>query len=146
MKKKTILEIISQGENSSVEFKSGNVNPKSISREMVAFSNSRGGYIFIGVSNKGALVGLSSKDVDRINQLISCSDSQHVRSPITVQTENISVGSERIVIVLTIPDGIDKPYFDNQGVIWLKSGADKRRIHSKRRIETSFPRSGSFAC
>lgn len=69
---------------------------------------------------------------------ISCSASQHVRSPITVQTENISVGSKRIVIVLTIPDGIDKPYFDNQGVIWLKSGADKRRIHSKEELRRLF--------
>ena len=98
---------------------------------MVAFSNSRGSYIFIGISNKGDFIGLSSRDVDRVNQLISNSANQHVKSPITIHTENISVESDRTVIVLTVPEGIDKPYFDNQGVIWLKNGADKRRIHSK---------------
>ncbi len=113
-------------------------NGDSLAAEMVAFSNSRGGCIFIGVSNKGELIGLSSKDVDRINQLISNSACQHVRSPITVQTENVSVESDRVVIVLTIPECIDKPYFDHQSIIWLKSGADKRRIHSKEELRRLF--------
>jgi hypothetical protein len=37
----------------------------------------------------------------------------------------------RLVIVLTVPKGMDKPYFDRNGVIWLKSGADKRRVNLK---------------
>ena len=37
-----------------------------------------------------------------------------------------------------MPEGIDKPYFDNQGVIWLKSGSDKRRIHSKEELRRLF--------
>lgn len=135
---KELKKIISRGEDSFHQFKEDVRNHDSLAAEMVAFSNFRGGRLFIGVSNKGELVGLSSKDVDRINQLISSSASQHVRSPITIHTENISVGSDRIVIVLTIPDGIDKPYFDNQGVIWLKSGADKRRIHSKEELRRLF--------
>ncbi len=38
--------------------------------------------------------------------------------------------NDRIVIVLQIPKGIDKPYFDKNGVIWLKCGSDKRRVLS----------------
>ena len=123
-----LKKIVARGEDSQHQFKEDIRNGDSLAAEMVAFSNSRGGAIFIGVSNKGALVGLSSKDVDRVNQLISNSTSQHVRSSITVHTENISIESGWLVIVVTIPEGIDKPYFDHQGVIWLKSGADKRRI------------------
>lgn len=130
--------VILRGEDSRHQFKEDIRNGDSLAAEMVAFSNSRGGYIFIGVSNKGDLVGLSSMDVDRINQLISNSASQHVKSPITIHTENISVRADRVVIVLTVPEGIDKPYFDNQGVIWLKSGADKRRIHSKEELRRLF--------
>ena len=61
-----------------------------------------------------------------------------MKSPVTVHTENISLEIGRVMIVLTIPEGIDKPYFDNQGVIWLKSGADKRRIHSKEELRRLF--------
>lgn len=133
-----LKKIISRGEDSRHQFKEDIRNGDSLAAEMVAFSNSTGGHIFIGVSNKGDLKGLSSKDVDRINQIISNSASQHVKSPITIHTENISVDPARVVIVLSIPEGIDKPYFDNQGVIWLKSGADKRRIHSKEELRRLF--------
>lgn len=129
---------ISNGEDGQNQFKEDFMNIDSIASEMVAFSNSRGGRIFIGVSNLGELVGLSKADVNRLNQLISNAASQHVRGPIVVQSENIYVGSNRVVIVLSIQEGIDKPYFDHQGVIWLKSGADKRRVNSKEELRRLF--------
>ncbi len=134
----SLRKMIAHGEDSRHQFKEDVRNSDSLAAEMVAFSNSRGGHIFIGISNRGDLVGLTSVEVDRMNQLISNSASQHVRSPITVHTENISVGSDRVVIVVTIPEGIDKPYFDHQGVIWLKSGADKRRVQSKEELRRLF--------
>jgi len=33
---------------------------------------------------------------------------------------------------------MDKPYFDKNGVIWLKSGADKRRVNSKEELRRIF--------
>ena len=133
-----IKKIVARGEDSRHQFKEDVRNVDSLAAEMVAFSNSRGGFIFIGISNTGDLIGLSPKDVDRVNQLISNSASQHVRTPVTVTTENVSVESDRVVIVLAIPEGIDKPYFDHQGIIWLKSGADKKRIHSKEELRRLF--------
>lgn len=130
--------LIAKGEDSKRQFKEDVRNIDSLAGEIVAFSNSRGGIIFIGVSNKGALTGLSSDDIDRINQLISNAANQHVRSPVTVQTENIAISADRVVIALSIPEGIDKPYFDHHGVIWLKSGADKRRVNSKEELRRLF--------
>jgi ATP-dependent DNA helicase RecG len=76
--------------------------------------------------------------------LISNAASQHVRSPLSPLTENVSVGKGRVVIVATIPKGIDKPYFDRGGVIWLKSGADKRRVNSKEELRRLFQVSDQF--
>jgi len=53
-------------------------------------------------------------------------------------TENVAINSNRVVVVLSIPEGIDKPYFDHQGVVWLKSGADKRRVNSKEELRRLF--------
>jgi ATP-dependent DNA helicase RecG len=131
-------KIIPQGEDGQNQFKLDIRSSDSIAAEMVAFSNSRGGKIFIGVADNGEVIGLTSKDVNRINQLLSNAASQFVRSPITFQTQNILVNTERVVIIVTIPEGIDKPYFDHQGVIWLKSGSDKRRIHSKEELRRLF--------
>ncbi len=129
---------ISLGEDSRRQFKADVRNADSLAAEMAAFANSEGGVIFIGVADDGSLPGLPNKDVSRVNQLISNTASQHVRSPLTVQTENIPADNNRIIIVLTVPKGIDKPYFDKNGVIWLKNGSDKRRVNSKEELRRLF--------
>ena len=138
------LAAIASGEDSARQFKVDVRNVDSLASEMVAFANSDGGTIFIGVADDGSMPGLLPKDVARINQLISNAASQHVRSPLTVQTENVQLSTGRIVIVLTVPKGIDKPYFDKNGVIWLKCGADKRRINSKEELRRLFQFSDQF--
>ncbi len=133
-----LTDLVGCGEDSKNQFKVNIKSPDSLAAEMAAFANSEGGTIYIGVADDGSVPGLSPKDVGRINQLISNTASQHVRSPISVFTENVRVGKERIVIILKIPKGIDKPYFDKNGVIWLKSGSDKRRVNSKEELRRLF--------
>jgi len=128
MKKSELKTIIAKGEDSRLQFKKGIRNVDALASEMVAFSNSDGGCILIGVTDASELSGIPRAEIGRINQLISNAASQHVRSPISPITENIPVAKGRVVIVLTVPKGIDKPYFDRKGVIWLKSGSDKRRM------------------
>ncbi|MHB8707560.1 MAG: RNA-binding domain-containing protein [Desulfuromonadales bacterium] len=135
---------IARGEDSSRQFKADVRNAESLASEMAAFANSSGGTIFIGVSDDGATPGLSPQDVARINQLISNAASQLVRSPLAVRTQNVALENGRLVIVLTVPKGIDKPYFDKNGVIWLKSGADKRRVNSKEELRRLFQISDQF--
>ena len=98
---------------------------------MAAFANSEGGIIFLGVADDGQLLGFTPEDIRRLNQLIANVAAQHIRSLLTVQTENVKLPGGKVVIALTVPKGLDKPYFDKNGVIWLKSGADKRRVNSK---------------
>jgi len=136
--------LITLGEDSTRQFKSDVRNGDSLASEMAAFANAEGGTIFIGVGDDGSMQGLSRKDVAHINQLISNAASQHVRSPLTVQTENVQIPNRRLVIVLSVPKGLDKPYFDKNGVIWLKCGADKRRVNSKEELRRLFQLSEQF--
>lgn len=144
MEQTDLLSQIALGEDSTRQFKVDVRNGISLASEMAAFANSNGGTIFIGVADDGSMPGLSNKDVSRINQIISNAASQQVRSPLTVQTENVALDNDRIVIVLTVPKGIDKPYFDKNGVIWLKTGADKRRVNSKEELRRLFQISDQF--
>lgn len=144
MKHKTLLSQIALGEDSSRQFKVDVRNAESLASEMAAFSNSKGGTIFIGVDDNGKARGVAGPDVKRINQLIGNSASQLVRSPLTVHSENVKLPNGRIVIVLVVPSGIDKPYFDKNGVIWFKTGADKRRINSKEELRRLFQMSAQF--
>jgi ATP-dependent DNA helicase RecG len=136
--------IVARGEDSTRQFKADIRNADSLAAEMAAFANTEGGTIYIGVADDGTVPGISRKDVTRVNQLISNAASQLVRSPLTVQTSNIEVARGRIVIELVVPKGLDKPYFDKYGVIWLKCGADKRRINSKEELRRLFQFSDQF--
>ena len=138
MNRDELRKLIIRGEDSRNQFKVDIRNAESLATEMVAFTNSDGGNIYIGVGDDCSISGLNHKSVSRINQLISNAASNLIRSPIAVQTENVLVKNEQIVIVLTIAKGIDKPYFDNKGVIWLKVGSDKRRVNSKEELRRLF--------
>ena len=143
-KRQLFLGQIALGEDSTRQFKADVKNAESLAAEMAAFANTNGGTIFIGVADDGSTPGLSPQDVARINQLISNGASQLVRSPLAVQSENVALENGRIVIVLTVPKGIDKPYFDKNGVIWLKAGADKRRVNSKEELRRLFQFTNQF--
>lgn len=136
-----LIEIISRGEDSRHQFKADFTNSDALAAEIVAFSNSAGGYLFIGVNNSNVVVGLSSDAIDRINQLISNTASQNVRPAINPLTENVAHPSGTVMVV-TIPEGVSKPYMDKNGAIWVKNGADKRRATSREEIQRLFQQAG----
>lgn len=136
-----LLEIIAHGEDSRHQFKANITNETSLARELVAFSNSGGGNLFIGVSDDGTFSGLTREDMGRLNQLVSNAASQQVRPPVNPQTENIATPDGLIMRVI-VPDGISKPYMDKDGVIWVKSGADKRKATSREEIQRLYQSAG----
>lgn len=144
MEASELLEILSRGEDGSHQFKADITNGTALAAEIAAFSNSGGGRIFIGVDDDGSPSGLGPDRLrgDRgLNQLISNVATNQVLPAVSVATENIMLPAG-LVIVVTVQDGIAKPYFDNQGAIWVKSGSDKRRVSSREEIQRMFQRAG----
>ncbi len=131
-----LIELINLGEDTRTQFKRSQdvTNAKSLAGEMVAFANRKGGRILIGVDDTGSITGLSSDDIRRINKLISNTATDCVRPSINPETENVSVGG-KLVMVVTVPEGVSKPYADNDGVFWVKSAADKRRVTSREEVQ-----------
>ena len=138
MNREELKQLVAMGEDSGRQFKADVRNPDSLASDLVAFSNGAGGVILIGVADDSSMPGLSAEDVHRVNQLIANAATQHMRSPISPTTGNVAMGDGRVVIVLTVPSGLDRPYFDRQGVIWVKAGSDKRRIQSKEELRRLF--------
>ncbi len=136
-----LIEASSRGGDSRRQFKENFTNAKALAAEIVAFSNSGGGQIFIGVQNDGTVLGLSHADIDRLNQLVSNSASQNVRPPVNPLTENVP-HPNGTVMVLSVAEGVSKPYMDNSGVIRVKNGSDKRRATSREEIQRLFQQAG----
>jgi len=135
-----LLEIIERGEDSRHQFKRNINNETSMATELAAFSNSQGGLLIIGVDDDGTIVGLSNEDIGRLNNMISNASSTHIRNPINPTNENVRL-EDGLVMVVTISKGMDKPYITNDGAIWVRSGADKRKVTSKEEIRRLFAES-----
>ena len=59
-----LLEIISNGENSGVEFKRDSLRPEELTGELVAFSNLEGGMVILGVEDSGEISGIARDDLE----------------------------------------------------------------------------------
>jgi ATP-dependent DNA helicase RecG len=129
-----LLNIIGGGESSTVQFKERMPHSDSMAHEMIAFSNSHGGKIIIGVNDKtGELNGLSFSEIQEINRQIVNIASQKVYPPVYIVTETVSVKGNQLVVV-SIEEGLSKPYKDANGTIYLKNGSDKRKVTSNDEI------------
>ena len=144
MNAKEIKELCVLGENSKVQFKLKIDNPSKIAAEIVAFANYRGGNILIGVEDKtGEIVGLTYEEVQQISRDVGNVANNSVRPTIYLQTETVDVDG-KIVLVVNVNEGINKPYKDQSGNIWIKQGSDKRRIVENAEILALFQESGDF--
>lgn len=137
----TLQAIVDRGEDGQHQFKSDVSNINALAAEIVAFSNSVGGIILIGINDDGSFTGLNREDMGRLNQLVSNAASQSVRPPVNPQTENIATPNG-LVMAVQIPQGISKPYMDNNGLIWVKSGADKRKVTAREEIQRMYQSAG----
>ena len=81
------------------------------------------------------------QDVQRLNTMLSNVASQHVHPSITPLSENVHTDTG-IVIVVTVSPGTSKPYTDNQGLIWVKSGGDKRKVTAREEMQCMFQSAG----
>ena len=132
------------GETTKVQFKEAFTSQKEIAKEMIAFANTKGGVILFGVEDKcGKLVGLSYDDIQVISRELGNAANEQVRPTIYIETEVVLV-DEKHFLICSVEEGKNKPYKNLNGEIWVKQGADKRRITENSEILALFQDSGSY--
>jgi len=122
-----LIERISNGEDSYTQFKENITNNNKLAEELVAFSNSKGGVLIIGVTDNNDIVGISDDDIRRLNQLIGNVINSNITPPIYPITE-IKTIEEKKLLIVTVEDGSNKPYSTNKGIYLTKAGSDKRKV------------------
>ena len=100
--------MIANGENSLVEFKRDDIRAEQLAKEMVAFANSYGGRILLGVENDGTISGIQRPNLELWVMDSVC--ARHVHPILNPQYEEIQLDSHLRVAVISIPMGISKPY------------------------------------
>jgi predicted HTH transcriptional regulator len=142
MEASELLNIISRGESSKVQFKERMPHIESMAHELIAFSNSDGGMIIFGVNDKtGDLNGLNFSEIASTNNQLVNIASNNILPSINITTETISVNGNNLVVV-TVPIGKEKPYKDRNGVFYIKNGSDKRKVTSNEELLRLLNRGG----
>ncbi len=136
----TLAALLAQGENHAVEFKSAQVHPDSLAREMVAFANSAGGVVLLGVEDSGEISGLpAGKDYEEWVMNIA---RENVIPAIEV-TANYLSSAEQRVLQVTIPKGQDKPYQTAKYQFLVRVGSTNR-VATQAELMRLFQQSGVF--
>jgi len=145
-----LLDLIQKGESSLVQFKERVVKKDKkksaydLGTEMVAFLNTNGGTLIIGVNDDtGDINGLTYEELQETNGLLANVASDNDKPQIFISTETINVDGENVIVV-QIPEGISKPHTDNKGIIWMKNGSDKRRVNSRDEMARLLQSSGNL--
>lgn len=134
MDAKKLKAIIMMGESTTVQFKERVDDSYKIGCEFVAFSNSQGGLLVVGVNDKtGEVTGLSYEEIQKTSNLLSNAASDNVSPSITIMIETVVLDG-KTVVAARVAQGLDKPYKDNKGIVWIKNGSDKRKVFSNERL------------
>ena len=127
MTKSELLELIANGENSGVEFKSDVLRPEQLAKEIVALANFRGGRILLGVEDDGTITGVRRDDLE--HWVMDAVLGRKVHPMILPYYEEIQVDDQRRVAVVTLTQGTAKPYVirhNDREEIYVRFGSTSR--------------------
>ena len=140
-----ISKQIKAGEVSGVQFKERILDKYDIACELVAFGNSHGGKLVVGIKDKtGETNALSYSEVQETTNLLSDIASENVVPSILIKIDTVEVEDGNLVVA-TVKEGLNKPYHDNKGIVWVKNGADKRKVFDNAELAEMMTDCGSFA-
>ncbi len=107
MRYRELLELIEEGENIQCEFKRKFSTPEKIAREMLAFANTKGGYLLFGVDDNKKIIGVESEK--ETTELVKDTALNYCEPPINYIIEYKEVNGKEIVIV-EVSESKTKPH------------------------------------
>ena len=81
-----------------------------IKKEIIAFANTKGGIIYIGIDDEGNIIGLKNADKDL--EALSGMIREGIKSDLTLHTKMyIQEIDTKSIIILNVEEGPNKPYY-----------------------------------
>ncbi len=118
MDEKELKFILQEGEGLKIEFKES-FDPKSLAKEIVAFANSEGGRIFLGVDDNGKIkkINITNKLKSQIQDI-----ARNCDPPIKIILEEFDK-----ILIINIKERKNKPYKCHDG-FYLRQGANSQKM------------------
>ena len=107
MNRRHLLELIEEGENLQCEFKRHFTTPEKIAREMIAFANTKGGYVIFGVDDDKEVVGVDSEKSE--SEMIKDAAENFCEPRLVYSIDFIELYGKEVVVA-SIPESDNKPH------------------------------------
>lgn len=104
-----LKNLVRRGESSSLEFKLKTNHPEKIIRGIVAFANTHGGTMLIGVADDKRIPGLKYADEDEY--LLVRAINKFCFPRISYSIDRVQIGDEREVLVIRVPPSPTRPHY-----------------------------------
>ncbi|MBB6495998.1 AlbA family DNA-binding domain-containing protein [Methanococcus maripaludis] len=106
-----ILKEIEKGEGKTLEFKEEMPQNNQIAKTAVAFANTAGGKIIIGIEDgTNEIVGISSDEIPKLREAIVNKIVDSCEPQITPDIQSLNIKG-KIILIINIYPGSKKPYF-----------------------------------
>jgi predicted HTH transcriptional regulator len=121
---KELRALVKQGEGANLEFKLKASHPEKIVREVVAFANTNGGVLLIGVGDDRSIPGLKFADEDEY--MLTRAIEKYCKPVVPYRLDRITVLPEREVLIFYIPASEHKPHYvmhdiqNNLGKVYVR--------------------------
>lgn len=130
-----LKRLVRQGEGLQLEFKLKSSHPEKIIKEMVAFANTRGGQLLIGVSDDLQIKGVKFPDEELY--ILRRAIQKHTHPVLNYQVETIQVEEQRnreVLIFSIEPTPYITYYLDEQGVRKVYVRVKDRTVQASREM------------
>ena len=142
MNKAELIELVRNGENSTLEFKRDCVSGHDLAKELVAFLNLNGGAVLLGVEDDGWSSGMSRK---RLEEWVVQSCRDKIEPPIVPLLAWVrDIEPERDVLAVQVTLGPDKPYacaHNSRKTCYIRVGSTSREA-SREELARMYQASG----
>ncbi len=123
----TIKALIFEGEGERLDFKNRISNCGKIAKTLVAFANTKGGKLLVGVADDGTIKGVKSEEEEKY--MLHRAGQQYCRPAIELHFTELYV-DDKLVLVAEVAESDLKPHYalDDSGKWWVYVRVDDKSL------------------
>lgn len=125
----TIIEQIAKGEGKTLEFKEALPASERLAKTIVAFANTGGGKILLGVKDDGTVVGIENSSAPEMMDRISNMTHDLIHPIIVPEIYVVSLNDATIIVVEVYPSPLKPHFLKNTGKaagVYVRVGATNK--------------------
>ena len=128
-----LMRFVAMGEGTYLEFKRKVPRPERIAKELIAFANTKGGRLLLGVDDDGSVLG--ARDAEEEEFALCRAMQECVSPPVQFSVERVPITRRRDVLVVRVPESSEKPHFLNVRRLLPAVGEQRGSGHASREHE-----------